>query len=251
MTAEPAPHALVIGASGGIGSRIAELLCSRGINVTGIDLCESSLTDQPGYSHACLDMSSPESVEQVRDLVRDLPLAYVINVAGGARPRELDKPGCWDFALDSLKETFDSNFKTSLASISIARGLAPASAGRDLSVTLCSSINAIGHYQYPIYSASKSAVESLVLTEAVPLGRQGIRINAIRLGTVVTSTSLRLHGGIGSGHYQPLLELTPLARFVTAEEAAVAFVAAGVDMTGMTGTVITVDAGQSIPGSRP
>lgn len=250
MTAGPGSHALVIGASGGIGSRIAQLLCSRGINVTGIDLRESAVTGQPGYSHACLDMSSPEAVDRVSALAGDLPFSYVINVAGGATPQELDKAGQQDFALDSLKETFDSNFATSLAAISVARSLTPAPAGRDLSVTLCSSINAIGNYQYPIYSASKSAVESLVFSEAIPLGRQGIRINAIRLGTVVTSTSLRLHGGLDSGHYQPLLKLTPLARFVTAEEAAVAFVAAGVDMTGMTGTVLTVDAGQSIPGGR-
>jgi NAD(P)-dependent dehydrogenase (short-subunit alcohol dehydrogenase family) len=249
VTAKPAPHALVIGASGDIGGCVAELLCSRGIGVSGIDLKESPLSC-PGYSHACLDMSRPETIDEVLELTKDKLLSYVINVAGGAEPEELNKPAVTDFAIESLSETFSSNFKTSLAAIVIAKNLAGKSCSRDISVTLCSSVNAVGNYQYPIYSASKSIVESLVLTQAVPLGALGIRINAIRLGTVLTRASLGLHGEAGRGHYEPLLKLTSLARFVTVREAAVALAAAAVDITGMTGEVITVDAGQSIPGNR-
>ena len=249
MIGELAPHALIIGAAGDIGGCVAELLCARGIGVTGIDLKESSFSC-PGYSHARLDMSRPETIDEVLALTKDKLLSYVINVAGGAEPKELNKPAVDHFALESLTETFSSNFKTSLAAIVIAKSLSGTFCSRDISVTLCSSVNAVGNYRYPIYSASKSTVESLVLTQAVPLGALGIRINAVRLGTVLTKASLSLHGESGTEHYEPLLKLTSLARFVTAREAAVAFVAAAVDITGMTGEVITVDAGQSIPGNR-
>jgi NAD(P)-dependent dehydrogenase (short-subunit alcohol dehydrogenase family) len=250
VTNELAPRALVIGASGDIGSCVSELLCSRGISVTGIDLKENLLIHQPNYSHIYLDMSLPESISQARNLTRDPPCSYVISVAGGVEAQELNKSGQADFAMESLEATYSSNFKTSLAAISITKSLVSVPVDRDISVTLCSSINAVGNYQYPIYSASKSAVESLVLSQAVPLGSRGARINAIRLGTVVTGTSLRLHGEARGEHYERLLKLTSLARFVTTREAAFAFVAAAVDMTGMTGVVIPVDAGQSIPGER-
>jgi NAD(P)-dependent dehydrogenase (short-subunit alcohol dehydrogenase family) len=249
LTKELAQHALVIGASGGIGRCVAELLCVRGMNVIGIDLKESSLSC-PNYSHVQLDMSLSESVDEVINSARGRPVSYVINVAGGAEPRELDRTITTDFALESLEGTLSSNFKTSIAGIMIARRLASEAAHSDISVTLCSSINTVGNYQYPIYSAFKNAVESLVLSQAVPLGRQGIRINAIRLGTVVTEASLHLHSKAGSKHYEPLLRLASLARFVTIREAAVAFVSVAVDITGMTGEVITVDAGQSVPGHR-
>jgi NAD(P)-dependent dehydrogenase (short-subunit alcohol dehydrogenase family) len=82
------------------------------------------------------------------------------------------------------------------------------------------------------------------------LGVLGIRINCIRLGTVVTPVSLKLHGDENASHYDALRELTCLGRFVTLQQAALAFVAVAIDMAGMTGAVIPVDAGQSIPGLR-
>jgi NAD(P)-dependent dehydrogenase (short-subunit alcohol dehydrogenase family) len=250
MTDDCLQGALLIGAAGGIGRCVAELFRSRGIPVTGIDLAESPFADRPDYRHVRTDMAQTGSVDAVLDAIRGRPPCYVINVAGGAVAEEVAKAPHGGFAVETLERTMWSNLRTSLSAISIAEALAAESGGRNVSVTLCSSVNAVGNYQYPVYSASKGAVESLVRTESVPLGRKGIRINAIRLGTVVTETSTRLHGDTGNEHYEALLRLTALGRFVTVTEAAAAFVAAAADITGMTGAVITVDAGQSVPGGR-
>jgi NAD(P)-dependent dehydrogenase (short-subunit alcohol dehydrogenase family) len=241
--------AIVIGAAGGIGKPIVELLCARELDVVGVDLVPSSIDKLINYQHVICDFASPDATNAILSMAPD-SVKYIINVAGGATSQEVDSQS--DDAIDSgiVQETLTSNLATSLSTIRMARRVAQPNTDQEISLVLCSSINAIGNYQYPVYSASKGAVESLVHSQCVPLGTLGIRINCIRLGTVVTPVSLRLHGDQDAPHYDTLRELTCLGRFVTLHQAALAFVAVAVDMAGMTGAVIPVDAGQSVPGLR-
>lgn len=249
MTDRMQHTAVVIGASGSIGSVIVEQLCRRELDVIGVDIAPASTQEKNNYRHIMCDFSKTRSVDKVLSAAARPP-EYIINMAGGATSEEVD-----GHTIDSIDDimfqtTLASNLVTSLSAIQMARRAARPDRAREVSLVLCSSINAVGNYQYPIYSASKAGVESLVYSQSASLGQLGIRLNCIRLGTVVTTASLQLHGDENAPHYTALRNLTCLGRFVTAQQAARAFVAAAVDMAGMTGVVIPVDAGQSVPGLR-
>jgi NAD(P)-dependent dehydrogenase (short-subunit alcohol dehydrogenase family) len=248
-------RALIIGASGGIGTAVAGALLSDGHNVLGVDIREARLSRQSGYAHILANPAVHEGMQRVLTHELISSVQYIINVAGGAVEGET-RASPLEFAGNLLDQTFESNFSTSTAAIAIAVQIAHGAKGgdKDMSITLCSSINAIGNYRYPLYSASKAATESLVASMCIPLGSLGIRINCVRLGTVVTEASLSLHGKSNDvksndAHYSPLLDLTAIKRFVGAEEAARAFVMMATAVAA-TGTVLTLDWGQSIPGVR-
>jgi NAD(P)-dependent dehydrogenase (short-subunit alcohol dehydrogenase family) len=252
VSSEGPGGAIVVGAAGGIGTEVVGEFLRRGFTVLGIDREPPTHTeDPPRYRHVRLDWSDSAGADRVHDQAAEMGVRHIVTVAGGALAAEVDHVDAETFALGVLDPTMTHNLGTALTSISLAQRLAGTSPDRQLSVILCSSINAIGGYDYPLYSAAKGALETLVRSMAVPLGRRRVRVNCVRLGTVVTETSARLHGEGNDDHYEPLLELTALRRFVTAQEAALAMVVSSVDLTGMTGEVITVDAGQSIPGPRP
>jgi NAD(P)-dependent dehydrogenase (short-subunit alcohol dehydrogenase family) len=243
---------LVIGSGGGIGSAVVQKIVQMGRSVVAVDVKPSSLADH-GADVRPYELDGADRSGLAKVLASNPDVRHVINVAGGALPAEIDGEAALDEVV--LAETMRINFETCLSAIDavvcqVRSDTTGAVAEKSWSITLCSSINAVGSYSYPLYSASKSAIESLTSTMAVPLGQDGIRINCVRLGTVRTERSLDLHHN-STTHYARLQEQTALGRFVSASEAAAAFVHLTVHLTGCTGTVLTVDCGQSIPGPRP
>lgn len=240
---------VVVGASGGIGSAIVSEFLSRGAAVIGVDLRDwAAPENHERYDHIKIDFSNENSVATFVRIAQRIDVRHVINVAGGALPEEVNVNNPLEFAHAIADETQRHNFTTSLNSIALAVYYArDRRSAADTSVTLCSSINAIGNFGYPLYSASKSATESLIHSLARPLGQQGVRINCLRLGTVVTRTSLDLHGDADNLHYENLRRLSALGRFVDVAEVAILAHSISI-ISSMTGTVLTLDAGQSVPG---
>lgn len=241
--------AVVIGASGGIGSAVVQHLLRRGIAVLGIDRQEALVRDA-GYQHIVMDCGRGGSCDAVLESAPRYRWRYVLNFSGGALPEEVEASRPLELPEATVARTFDDNVGTSINALRIAQDMVAlepdAPAAR--SVTLCSSINAVGDFNYPLYSMSKAAIEALVVTSARANGRSGIRVNAVRPGTIVTDASERLHGGVDGDHYRRLADVAALGRFVTVDEVAIAAVSLAVDFTGVTGAVLTIDAGQSIAG---
>lgn len=93
------------------------------------------------------------------------------------------------------------------------------------------------------YAASKGAIDSLTLAMAKEVGKQGIRVNAIRPGLIETDIH-DVHGGIG-----PMRELAsavvPMGRSGLAEEvASVALWLASQDASYVHGALIDVSGGR-------
>lgn len=244
------PDVLVIGSSGGVGQACVHELLSRGCSVVGIDVVGFPVPSGPGYTHLMADGSS---LAVVQDALAAFPsVRHVISVAGGASSLEVDAEADL-ISYDATSVTWTSNVVTSMVAMDALAthisGLHGDAHSADASVTLCSSINAIGNYHLPVYSAIKSAIEGLVASMTIPLGAKGVRINCVRLGTVVTEASLKLHSD-AVGHYERLKDQAALGRFVSDVEAATALVALAIDLTACTGATMTVDCGQSIPGPR-
>ncbi|MGY2066522.1 SDR family NAD(P)-dependent oxidoreductase [Blastococcus sp. SYSU DS0619] len=171
----PAPgRYLVLGADGGIGSRVCEALRGDGHRVTGLDRPAIDLTRR-GELAAVMDRLWREQG----------PFDGLVHSAGlfpAAR------------AVDTSEEMFDEvlavNARSALvAGASLAR-LAIAS-GRTASVVVVSSGAALRPQNGTVaYAASKAALEAVVRGLALETGPSGIRVNAVAPGFVDVHSTL-------------------------------------------------------------
>jgi NAD(P)-dependent dehydrogenase (short-subunit alcohol dehydrogenase family) len=101
----------------------------------------------------------------------------------------------------------------------------------------------IGLAQASIYVATKHAVEGLTKAAAVEFAKQGIRVNAVAPGTIVTEMVSRFPADAQNW----LLTQHPVGRFGTSEEIAAAVLYLASDAAKFTtGTVLAVDGGWSV-----
>lgn len=96
--------------------------------------------------------------------------------------------------------------------------------------------------EYVDYAASKGAVDALTLGLARELGREGVRVNAVRPGLIDTE----IHGDSGSAdRARRLGRATPLGRPGTAAEVAAAVVWLLSDEASyLTGSIVDVSGGR-------
>jgi enoyl-[acyl-carrier protein] reductase I len=100
---------------------------------------------------------------------------------------------------------------------------------------------------YNIMGVAKAALENEVRQLAAELGRRNIRVNAISPGPLDTLSSRAIHGYLDMKRVHA--ERSPLGRNITHQEVAKAALFLLSDLSsGITGTVIPVDAGYHIMG---
>ncbi|MGH8046254.1 MAG: glucose 1-dehydrogenase [Chthoniobacterales bacterium] len=106
----------------------------------------------------------------------------------------------------------------------------------------------IGMAGASIYIASKHAVEGLTKTAAMELAAQGIRVNAVAPGPIVTDMLDRFAGGLESDGAKYLKSLVPMARMGQSLEIAqpVLWLASEASSY-VTGQSILVDGGLTVP----
>lgn len=241
---------VLVGASGGIGSAIRETLTRRNVTVVCVDVVPGQESSEIGSTFLRLDFAMEDAPSRVLESIGGYPATgfHVMNVAGGAVPAEIPLLNSMKNPSTLLLDTMHSNLLTSINAVRLCEeftSILPS--WSDASVTLCSSINAAGGFGYPMYSSIKGAIEALTRSQCRHLGRLGIRINTIQLGTVRTPVSEALHGPAENEHFTRLLHGTALGRFTSPVEAATAFCSLALDWTAVTGTITTVDTGQSVP----
>jgi NAD(P)-dependent dehydrogenase (short-subunit alcohol dehydrogenase family) len=101
-----------------------------------------------------------------------------------------------------------------------------------------------------MYGTSKAALEYQTRSLAAELAPLGIRVNAIAPGPVDTPIHLTWAGDDVAGAYERMAREVPLGRMGLAEELAAWIVwLAGPDASWVTGVVIAVDGGQTLPGA--
>ncbi|MGI9240089.1 MAG: glucose 1-dehydrogenase [Verrucomicrobiales bacterium] len=102
----------------------------------------------------------------------------------------------------------------------------------------------IGMAGAAVYIASKHAVEGLTKTAALEYAQQGIRVNAVAPGGIVTDMIDRFAGPDGSEMRDGLAQMHPLGRLGTTEEIADAVVFLASDGASfVTGESLKVDGG--------
>lgn len=235
--------ALVTGAAGSIGSAVCARLLRDGFRVIGWDASDDFKTDliEAGVEAHRVDHTDPAAVTAAAALLPDR-VDHLFLIAGGALRPEVDAERAGDLPDPDL---FATSLETNLIGVYRTIYATANHLPTGGSITVTSSINTAGSYGMPGYTSAKAGLHGMVITLAKLLGRRGVRINAIALGTVRTPRTEALYAH-DPHHFDRLNDGAALPSITDVAAAADAFVTVAHDLRSTTGTVLTIDAGQSI-----
>lgn len=222
------PHALVTGASSGIGAAIVERLLQDGWRVTGISRRPATF-DHPAFEHLSLDLAD---VETIAAAVADLAPSALVHAAGLLKVAPLgsldhdDGAAMWRLHVDVAER--------------LANALAPRlpQGGRIIFIGSRTASGAAGRGQY---AATKAALVALARSWASELAPRGITVNVV--APAATETPMLTDPTRAT--VAP--KLPPIGRFIQPEEvaAAVAFLLSG-EAAAITGQQLVICGGSSL-----
>lgn len=236
----PGKTVLITGASKGIGLATARRLAQRGDTVLGI---ARSGPDGgfPGVLHRC-DLADAEATDRVlADIAAEHRVDAVVNNVGVAAPEPLG-----EVRLESLWSVYDLNVRAAVqVTQAFVGGMRERGWGRIVNVT---SRSVYGARRRSSYAAAKSALVGLTRTWALELATDGVTVNAVAPGPVETELFRASHP-VGSEEEARVVRSIPAGRLGRPEEvaAAIAFLL-GEEAGFITGQMLGVDGGGSIPG---
>ncbi|WP_328611835.1 SDR family oxidoreductase [Amycolatopsis sp. NBC_00345] len=215
-------RAVVTGAGSGIGRATADILAKAGASVLPLDLS--------GADTVTVDVSDYAAVESV---LSGETIDIVVNSAGIMAPDSLATTG---------PEDWDRVLAVNLTGYFNVLKCAVPRMNRPGSIIQISSM--MGHIgvAFPSYTATKGAVLSLSRQLAGELGPEGIRVNSVSPGMILTGmTEDNLSDGPGR---ERVAQRTPLRTVGTAEDIANAVLYLASDLSAfVTGTDLLVDGG--------
>lgn len=236
-------HALVAGASSGIGFGCAVALAEAGAHVVLSARSAEKLAEAvdairaAGFSAEAmvLDVADVEATEAV--LSRREPFQILVNSAGLARHTP---------ALDTSVDDFDAVFALNVRGAyfltrAVAAGLIEAGQPGSL-INISSQMAHVGGVDRAVYSATKHAVEGFTKSMAIEWGPKGIRVNTICPTFIRTPLTEQTFSN--PQRVQWITEKIKLGRIGRVEDimAAVTYLA-GDAAAMVTGTALMVDGG--------
>jgi len=228
-------HAIIFGASGGIGRVVSERLHNKGWTLTLVGRNEATLQDIiPGAKIVVANGVKSEEVEQV--FLSSPNASAVVNCIGSI----LLKPAHLTSEAD-FRSVFETNL---LSAFNCVR-----SAGKFFtegsSVVLVSSCAArIGLANHEAIAAAKAGIEGLVRSAAATYAAKRIRFNAVAPGLTKTPLSQKITANAQAAAFSTALH--PLGRLGEPDDiaAAIEFLVEK-DSSWITGQIISVDGGLS------
>jgi NAD(P)-dependent dehydrogenase (short-subunit alcohol dehydrogenase family) len=194
------------------------------------------LADLPGDNHGVIIADVRDS-QALKEQLFGRQFNALVNNAGIAMTAAIHSSD-----EDEVRQLIDTNFLGSLWTIQAAVPALKA-AGDGVIVNVAS---VLGHRPLPhtgIYAASKAAVMQITKAAAIELARDGIRVNALAPGYVITDLNREF---LESDAGVKLQKRTALRRFATPEELmpALLFLLDPANSY-MTGETLTIDGGMS------
>lgn len=228
---------LVTGSSGGLGSATVAAYLEAGHRVFGLDQVTTS--HRASFTPMVVDLTDEDAM---RGVMRQMgPIQHVVSIAGGALRDEKSEPDVAELSLELFRASLERNLVSAFVTIKTAMPNLRAATG-DRSISLTTSTDAMLSYGLPAYAAAKAGIIGLVNSLTDPLGREGIRVNAVAPGDIPTARN-RSEWAHKPDWYQDLASNNPLRRLCTPQEIAETFVALSDRLTGITGQTMVVDAG--------
>jgi NAD(P)-dependent dehydrogenase (short-subunit alcohol dehydrogenase family) len=250
------PLALVSGASSGIGEATALLLAQRGWTVAATGrrqdrLAELAAKAPAGSIHPfAADLTDDAAVAAlITDITDRLgPLRGLVNSAGVLEGGSLENA-----SFDSFDRVMNINVR-SVALLTKAALPSLRQTGAGASIVNVSSVT--GTRSFPgilAYCVSKAALDQMTRCLALELAADGIRVNAVNPGVVVTE--LHRAAGMDDAAYAAFLErgrqTHPMGRVGQPDEVAEAIVWLLSDVTGwITGATLPIDGGRHLTCAR-
>lgn len=237
---------VVIGGAGGIGSAIVHRFVQSGALVIIADKDQkrgSEYATKFGSSviSLSLDVTKDESIQKFVERLQSLNLHITHLVESAGIPIPGEEKGIRGASLQALSDSVDLNLKGHIRITQALLPLIDPVLGNNRSITYVSSINAIVDCGGPGYSAAKAGLLGLVRACTSELGKEGIRVNAVLPGTVLTPNTINHHADL-----EKMVNKTALGRLSTAEEIAEIVYALAANLTCITGQYIVADCGQSV-----
>ena len=243
--------AFITGASGGLGAHFARLLSQNGAavaitarRVDRIEALAAELNAAGGRAIALpLDVADAHAIGPALDAAAAAlgTVDILVNNAGvGGEGMALD------LSIEAFDATFDVNVRGTYfaAREAAARMLAARIPGRIINIASIASHTVLPGLS--AYCGSKAAVAMLTKSFAREWARAGIAVNALCPGYIETGINdfwWPTEGG------QRQLKAFPRRRLMDAQDLDAAFLMlAGPAARAITGSVITIDDGQSLPG---
>ncbi|MBK1787407.1 SDR family NAD(P)-dependent oxidoreductase [Prauserella cavernicola] len=239
-------HVILTGATGGLGTAIAQRLVAEGASVAltdvDVDACGAlaarlggttiaialDVTDEDAWSHAVAEVQ--DAWGSVHALVNNAGVGSLGTVETETRERwdqvvDIDQLGTW-LGMKHVGPVIEAGGGGAIVNIASILG---ASGG------LANSFS---------YAAAKGAVRSMTMNAALHWAAHGVRVNAVVPAFIGTAPLLERFGG--TERHTAMLANTPMGRLGRPEEvaAAVAFLACD-DSGYTTGSEIFVDGGWS------
>lgn len=242
--------AIVTGGSRGIGRGIAERFAEEGARlvIVGRDRASGEATAEELGEHAAFlegDIALPETSAAMAAMAlsRFGRLDILCHNAGIFPETRIEA-----MSLAEWQRVLAVNLTSTFLSVQACLpAMRKAGWGR---VVLTSSITGplVGNPGMAHYSASKAGMEGFLRTVAIEVAAEGITINAIQPGNVLTAG---LEETLGERHIRVMEAAVPMGRLGTTRDIAnLALFLAGEESAYITGQAIAVDGGQTLPESR-
>lgn len=228
-------YVLIIGGAGALGTALIPKFRAQGLTPLVADLVPSN-EDVKSYSVRADDPNSLQAFLQELE-GEGIQLSHIINTVGALRESGLTD--IFQTSVEEIADTMQTNMLSQLLPVRFLGEHLIRGEG-DKSFVMISSINAHHAYSIPFYSAAKAGLSGFLKPVAMDLGASGVRINIVTPGSVETPETLRQPKS-----FKDRARNAALKRLCTVGEVADAIMAC-INLTGMTGQEIVVDAGQSI-----
>lgn len=232
--------ALVTGAARGQGAIEAELLATAGASVLICDVLDEGealaariAAEGHGATFLKLDVTSEAAWLEALALIRDWTgrLDILVNNAG-----IINRKTITDMSVGEWRAVLEVNATGAFIGVKLAAPMMAETGGGSI-VNISSNSAFSGHYD-PAYTASKWAIRGLTRTAAMEFADQGIRVNAICPGLIVTDLNRN------SPHLGPMIGMTPMSRAGEADEVAQLVLFLASDASGfITGEDFVIDGG--------
>ena len=226
--ADAQPHALVTGASSGIGAAIVERLLHDGWRVTGVSRRPAPF-DHAGFTHLSFDLAD---VDAIATAVGGVAPSALVHAAGFLKVGALgeldhdDGAAMWRLHVEVAER--------------LANAVAPRlpAGGRIVLIGSRTASGAAGRGQY---AATKAALVALARSWAIELASRGITVNVV----APAATATAMLGDPARSGVAP--KLPPIGRFIRPDEvaAAVAFLLSA-DAAAITGQQLVICGGSSL-----